>query len=268
MSISNKIKGLKEIWHFENHWYLAITKFFFPKEEISIYRYKGLKVLIDHSAGDANGAREILTSDMYRMYLNELKLDGKINVLDLGANNGGFPLLLESEGFELNKIVCVELNPNTFSRLRFNLEANFDANVKAINCAVCGTSRELEINLGSGGASDNIYQTQNLANSKTYKVKGKTFNQIYDENFGNESVDICKMDIEGAEFELFDNENSSKIKNCKYLLIEIHHEKDRRREPVLKKLSELNFKEISGEDKKEEKHYVHFFANMNSDALV
>ena len=263
MSISNKLRGLKEIWKFENHWYLALTRLLFPKESINIYRYKGLRILIDHSAGDANGAREILTSEMYRMYLGGLNFPGKINVLDLGANNGGFPLLLKTEGFKLNKVVCVELNPNTFSRLKFNLEANFESKITALNCAVCGASRELSISLGSGSAADNIYQSQNSINTKTYKIEGKTFNEIFAENFGSESVAICKMDVEGAEFEIFENDNCSRIKDCKFLLMEIHHEKDRKRDFVLNKLSELNFKEIKGENKKDDQHYVHLFENQN-----
>jgi FkbM family methyltransferase len=262
MSIANKIEGLKQIKRFDNAFYLIFSRIFFPQESINIYKYKGFQILIDHSAGDANGAREILTTEMYRTYLSDLEVKDKLNVLDLGANNGGFPLLLKSEGFEINKVVCVELNPNTFSRLKFNLETNLEADISALNLAVCGTSREIELSLGSGGASDNIYQSQSLPDAKKYKVKGKTFNEIYSDNFGNETVDICKMDVEGAEFEIFENENCDKIGNCKYLLIEIHHEKHQRRETVLNKLKKLNFEEINGENKVEERHYVHLLINQ------
>jgi hypothetical protein len=58
-----------------------------------------MQFLTDHDAGDANGAREVITSGMYRDLLSELDLDGRINVLDLGGNNGGFPLLLKAERF-------------------------------------------------------------------------------------------------------------------------------------------------------------------------
>lgn len=263
MWVTNKIRGLKEIWQFENRWYLALTRTLFSKESVSIYRYKGLEILIDHSAGDANGAREVLTSEMYRQFLPQIGKERKINVLDLGANNGGFPLLLKSEGFFIKKVVSVELNPNTFSRLNFNLERNFREEAIPLNCAVCGTRRPITINLGSGGASDNIYLETNAVASKSYKIEGLTFDDIYAENFGSEKVDICKIDIEGAEFEVLRDGNCKNLKNCQYLLMEIHHEKERNRAEVLEMLKTIGFREIDGESKIDEKHYVHFFINEN-----
>ena len=56
-----------------------------------------------------------------------MTLDAPANVLDLGANNGGFPLLLHTSGIELKKVVSVEFNPRTFARLNFNLTRIFPA---------------------------------------------------------------------------------------------------------------------------------------------
>jgi FkbM family methyltransferase len=258
MNIKNKFRGLKEIWQFDNHWYLALTRILFPGEKIQFYRYKGLEILIDHSAGDANGAREVLTSDMYRRYLKEI--DGKKNltVLDLGANNGGFPLLLKSEGFEIERLVCVELNPKTSARLRFNLDKNFDNIFTVLNCAVTGEKRRLQINLGTGGAGDNIYRNKG---ADAYSIQGLDFDEIYQSAIGEKITDICKMDVEGAEFEIFSNTKYDCIKKCRFLLMEIHHEKATPRNFVLEKLKQMNFSEIGGDSKNDEMHYVHFFKN-------
>lgn len=258
MNLKNKIRGINEIWQFDNRWHLALTRLFFPKETTQFYRFKGLEILIDHSAGDANGAREVLTSDMYRKYLTPIKNKSKITVLDLGSNNGGFPLLLKAENFDLEKIVCVELNPRTFSRLRFNMERNFEGKFTALNCAVTGNNREINLNLGSGGAGDNIY-TGGGANN--YRIQGFDFDEIYRSTLGEKITDICKMDIEGAEFEIFGGSDFTKLKKCKYLLIEIHHGKDRPRKTVLNKLSEIGFAEFDGAEKNDDAHYVHFFMN-------
>lgn len=263
MSISNKIRGLKEIWGFDNHWYLVLTRFLFPNETVNIYRYNGLEILIDHSAGDANGAREVLTSDMYRQYLPLMRLPAAANVFDLGANNGGFPLLLKSQGIQIKKNVSVELNPNTFSRLKFNLERNFDDEAIALNAGVCGTSREIEIKLGTGSVADSIYQDSSENKSQSFIIQGKTFDAIYEEYFGRENVDVCKIDIEGAEFEMFADGTCEKLRNCQYLIMEIHHEKNRRRELIQEKLKELGFEEFNAEEKLDETNYVHFFENKN-----
>lgn len=258
MSYKNKIQGLKEIWQFDNRWHLALTRLFFPDETTQFYRYKGLEILIDHRAGDANGAREVLTSDMYRKYLKYLKNKKNITVLDLGANNGGFPLLLKSENFDLEKIVCVELNPQTFLRLRFNLERNFENNFIALNCAVSGEKREINISLGNGGAGDSIYADNG---SNSYEIKGVDFDEIYRSTIGDKITDICKIDVEGAEFEIFEGENYHEIQKCRYLIMEIHHESERSREFVQRRLNEMGFVEIDGDKKTENTHYVHFFVN-------
>lgn len=262
MSLSNKIRGIREIWFFDNHWYLALTRFLFPDENVNIYRYKGLEVLIDHAAGDANGAREVLTSEMYRQFLPQMDLSGEINVFDLGANNGGFPLLLKTEGLKIKKSVSVELNPNTFSRLRFNLERNLQDRAVALNNAVCGARQTFSVRLGTGGASDSIYQNTIGDNAQSFAIEGKTFDEIYLENFGDETIDVCKMDIEGAEFEIFAAGTCEKMRDCRYFIIEIHHEKDRRRERILEKLGELGFVELNAEGKSGDDYYVHFFVNQ------
>lgn len=84
MSLQTKINGLKEVWQFDNKIWLTVTKTFFPRETLQIYRYKGLEILVDHAAGDANGAREVLTSQMYRRFLPQIKRGGAFTVLDLG----------------------------------------------------------------------------------------------------------------------------------------------------------------------------------------
>lgn len=219
--------------------------------------------MIDHAAGDANGAREVLTSPMYRQFLSQMRLPAKIKVLDLGSNNGGFPLLLASENFEIEKLVCVELNPDTFSRLQFNIQRNFTGEHKELNAAVCGRNCQIEVLLGTGSTSDNIYNNEKK-NGKLIKTKGLSFDEIFRQNFGKEIVDICKMDVEGAEFEVFAKENHQSISKCRNLLIEIHHEKERPRRKILEKLEKLGFIEKNGENKNEpDLHYVHFFENKN-----
>lgn len=233
MSVQTKIRGLREVWQFDNRWWLVLTKTFFAKEKLHIYRYKGLEVLIDHAAGDANGAREVLTSQMYRRFLPQIKCEGGLNILDLGANNGGFPLLFKAEGFSLKKVVSVELNPKTFSRLRFNLERNLDCEAVLINGAVCGEEKILEISLGEGSVSDSIYENVNAGGAKTYKLSGHTLDAICDAHFQNETIDVCKMDVEGAEFEVFQQGAYKSLERCKYLIMEIHERDGRTKEEIL-----------------------------------
>jgi len=245
MSIKSKIDGIRLIWRFDNRWQLMAWRLVFPHEPINIYRLGDVQFLSDCSAGDANGAREVIATSMYRKFVPTMKLTSPLKVFDVGANNGGFPLLLKALGYALEKTVCVEMNPNTFSRLRFNIESNLRDNCVLYNAAVCGVARELELNLGTGGTSDTIYQKgQPQEASRTYKIRGMTFDDIYASAFGDDIVDVCKIDIEGAEYEVFASLNHKAIARCRYMIIEIHDGEGREPEQVVRKLQASGFVEL------------------------
>jgi hypothetical protein len=101
-------------------------------------------------------------------------------------------------------------------------------------------------------------------NGKTYRLQGLTFDEIYRQTFAAQIVDLCKIDVEGAEFEILGGREYQNLKYCRYLLMEIHHNKNHNRNTVLQKLDALGFEEIKGEDKqRDDYHYVHFFINRN-----
>lgn len=241
MSFQNKFRGFREIWQFDNRLWLIFTKIFFPGEKLQFYQYKGMDILIDHAAGDANGAREILTSPMYRRFLPQMKFDGAINVLDLGANNGGFPLLLQSAGIRLNKVVSIELNPKTYLRLRFNLERNLACSVVALNAALCGEPCVLKVSLGAGSVADSIYENAPNNTGEITEVEGLTLDDIYRTHFPDQTIDICKMDVEGAEFDVFKCAAHQSLSHCRYLIMEIHERGERRAAEILPAIESLGF---------------------------
>lgn len=259
MSFENKIRGLKEVWQFDNRLWLILTKMFFPREKLHIYRFNGMDILIDHSAGDANGAREILTSPMYRRFLPQMKFDDAINVLDLGANNGGFPLLLQAAGISLKKVVSVELNPKTFMRLRFNLERNLPCEVVALNAALCGEAGFLKVALGAGSVADSIYENAESEDAPIYEVEGLTFDEIWRRHFTDETVDLCKIDVEGAEFDVLLKSAHQSLRNCRYLIMEIHERDGRRAEEILPAIEHLGL--VRQPTALDADQAVHFFIN-------
>jgi FkbM family methyltransferase len=259
MILGNKIRGLKEVWAFDNRLWLAFTKLFFPKENLQVYRYDGIEILTDRDGGDANGAREILTSPMYRRFLPCLKLGGPANVLDLGANNGGFPLLLLASGIELKKVVSVEFNPQTFVRLHFNLTRNLACEVEPVNAALCGHERTINVSLGKGSVSDSIYRENRDSEGRSYAISGRTLDDFCETYFPKDTVDICKIDVEGAEFEVFLGPHHASISRCRYVIMEIHEEVDRRAEDIIAVLEKLGLERQPTEPTADQS--VHFFVN-------
>ena len=262
MGLRNKIKGLMEISAFDNRAWLTFTKFLFPGENLLVYRYKGFDILTDRTGGDANGARELMTSPIYRRFFSKMKFDGAANVLDLGANNGGFPLLLAASGIELKKVVSVELNPHTFSRLHFNLTRNLDCDLVPVNAALCGEEKTFEMKFGTGSVSDSIYLESGNEGTKIYKIPGMTFDSIYEAYFENQVIDICKVDVEGAEFEVFLEPSHQKVTQCRYLIMEIHERGERRASEILPTIEKLGF--IRQETEANSDPTVHFFINSKT----
>lgn len=259
MSLATKLRGLREVWAFDNRLWLFVTKTLFRREHLHIYRYKGMDILVDHAGGDANGAREVLTSPMYSRFIPTMELDGPQNVLDIGASNGGFPLLLASKGVRLKRLVSVELNPRTFTRLHFNLNRNLDCEIKALNAAVCGERRTINVSLGNGGVSDSIYRGAENGEERPYDIDGVTFDDLYEKYFDGETVDVCKIDIEGAEFEIFATPGHRHLAKCRYLIIEIHEGDGRTTAQILPQIEALGF--VRQETEPDADPNVHFFIN-------
>ncbi len=143
--------------------------------------------------------------------------------------------------------------------MRFNVERNLECEFALLNVAVGGERRVIEASFGTEGTADNIYRAAD--GRPTRRIDCLTFDEIYRTAFADETVDVCKMDVEGAEFEILQSANCENLRKCRYLLIEIHHEPERARGPALEKLKGLGFREIGGEGKNDERHHVHFLLN-------
>lgn len=261
MSLATKLRGLREVWAFDNRAWLFVTKTLFRRQTLHVYRYKGLDILVDHAGGDANGAREVLTSPMYSRFFAKMQLNGPLNILDLGASNGGFPLLLAASDYDFRRVVSVEFNPRTFTRLHFNLTRNLNGEVIPLNAALCGESRKLTVALGPGGVSDSIYAASEGRDVREYQIDGFSFDELFEKYFANEVVDICKIDVEGAEFEVFEGAAFKHLADCRYLIMEIHERNGRRADEIIPTVESAGFeRQPNGVDADQS---VHFFINKN-----
>jgi FkbM family methyltransferase len=259
-AVRNKFVGLRALWYFDNWFELWIDRVFLRSKEQVIYRIGQIEILVNHAAGDAIAVREVLTSAMYRRFFPHLKLGTPANVLDLGANCGSFPILLKLEGVPINRVVSVECNPNTFLRLTSNLKRNLEKDTLAVSAAVCGEARTLELYFGQGSATENIYSDMPQPGRERSRVQGITLDMLYDAYFKGQIVDICKMDIEGAEFEVFQAPHHRALERCRYLIMEIHAPAgSQERESLIQRIKSLGFDEIRVSGRQD---YVSCFHNL------
>jgi FkbM family methyltransferase len=244
MSLGSKLGALRQIWQFDNRWQLLLARLLFRRDPIAIYRLGGLQFAVDHAAGDSSGAPDVLTSPMYVDHLAHLRAAQPAAVLDIGANAGGFPLFLAHHGIALRRVVSVELNPRTCIRLRFNLERNLRCPVTVINAGLCGASRPLELRLGEGSVADSLYAASFNATGATTTVEGLTFDDLHARAFGDDLVDVCKIDVEFAEYEVLASPGHDRLRRCRLLVVEIHEDAAHARRQVADAIVALGFEAL------------------------
>lgn len=235
MSVRSKLRGLREVLTFDNKLQLLVNLLFFRNTSLTVYRRGDLEFIVDAGSGDVNGIRRVLTSGMYKDFLQSPKCkvlwDSADSVLDLGANAGGFSLLLAELGISIKTLVCVEMNPHTFRRLEFNVTHNLNCDVTCLNAAVCGQKQTLSLTLGRGSTGDSIYagsDSDNGGSTSRVLVQGLSLDDICEQSFihGRGRIDLCKIDVEGAEYEIFSNPGHQWLERCHFLIMEIHNLKD------------------------------------------
>ena len=256
--ISNALSGLRAITQFDGVLFTLCQRILGRQLGWTIYSKGRLKFLVDHLAGDQSGTRDCIAGPMYRELFKEMQLPRQLRLLDLGANGGGFPLLCRDLGFEFSALTCVEVNPFTHSRLSLNIRQNIGLRPNLLNVAIGGHSRELALSFPSGGTGFSIYGAAEGTASEDAIIEVLTFDEIMCRGFGDGSVDLCKMDVEGAEYEVLLGDSSASLRHVHYLVIEIHAAEPTQQDSLLKKLTTQGFERIKTSSSCDD---VHLFVN-------
>ena len=238
---------LRALW--ENRFFDNTSQLFFDRllgraTGLTVYRKGEFRILIDHRGEDQYGTRVCLLDGVYAALLDHAPLPAAPSVLDLGANGGGFPLLLALRGRVPGRLCAVEMNPNTFERLSFNVRANGIPGAVLLNVAVAGATGEVTRAWGLGSVAESTAVSRGEAPPAphTRSVPLLTFDQIVERGgFGEGEIDLVKLDVEGAEYDVILGDQAGALARCRRLLIEFH---DDTRTPVAKeRLAGLGFRE-------------------------
>ena len=138
-------------------------------------------------------------------------LDADSTIIDLGLNHGGF----SQELFSLCgcKILGVEANPALFNKI-----STISA-FKAFNLAISDT--EAGIDIFANKSTDFSIMFKDEDSSEKITVPSITLEKFLEQN-DIEYVELLKIDIEGAEFPLFDSTTDKTLKNVEQITIEFH----------------------------------------------
>ena len=199
-------------------------------------KYDGFLFLIRAREDDINN---FLPSNelTIKKIISELNEDD--NFVDVGANIGKY-VILASNQIKKGRIIALEPNPETFSILKENCQAN-NLEIECIDIAASDTDGTSRLYVGKWGSR--AYSMERL-NSKFIDIKTKTIDSLISE-LGLKKIDWMLIDVEGAESKVLDGIKNG-LRIIKNIIIEIHS--DENYTQVTKILKENNFKVTNIED--------------------
>jgi FkbM family methyltransferase len=261
--IIEKIKRSLFLFKFDNWFQLLVNRLLWPGNGPLVYKLGRMEVFIDHSSGDQDGTRSCLVPALYAPCIKALAgLPSSLNVLDLGANGGGFLLYLSHLGYGIRKAVAVELNPHTWSRMNLNIFRNFPESIDRmilLNGAAGNRNGVIKVSLGRGSVGDSI--NNNETDGYQYQIKQFSLASLID-RFEGAEIDLCKIDIEGAEYELLENIGSENLRTCRNIIIEIHEVPDESAGRLKELIFSHGFAEVAPQGKMIENN-VYVFSRLD-----
>jgi len=175
-------------------------------------------------------AREVYFTGMYEpqatILLRQLLAPGDVFV-DVGANWGYFSLLAADAVGDKGRVIAIEADPRMYRTLFCNVALNKFPALTPVHVAAAAEPGTLTM-LGFSEENDNwgISRIVDGATNggKTFEVPAKPIDAILDEQ-GVQSVDLLKMDIEGAEgFALAGMKKGFASGRYRRIVLELHPE--------------------------------------------
>lgn len=206
-SVSKATNVLQRIQAFTD-WYklvFPINRFFNGPMTMHM-RFRGIPVYIrNRFATDYLVAMDLFWENQY--HLDTLTLPITPRVIDLGANIGMFSLAVKQYNPTAN-ITAYEPHPDTFKILQKN--APF-ATLK--QKAASGTGGIVQFQRDGGATGLHIIEKEGIA------VESETLDQILSKE---SKVDLLKIDIEGAEYDLLEKCSPEALQKVQRIFIEVH----------------------------------------------
>lgn len=174
------------------------------------FEYRGKKFYFEKTATAEQLVNEIF-NDNYKVFEREVEIgDGDV-ILDLGANEGMFSILM-AKLFPTARIIAYEPVQRTFFQMIRNIGLNGVINIEVVNEGVGKGDGWMNVsNVHSGGSS--CVDTLNPQTCHRVQAILTSIDGIF-EKFGLDRVKLLKIDIEGSEHEaLYDCKNLSRVDN-------------------------------------------------------
>lgn len=167
--------------------------------------------------------------------LSKLKIHNPL-VVDIGSNVG-YSILYFAKNLSGAKFIAVEPDPENFRQLKKNMQANNLNAVQLIQGAWYTKNCRLSISTDYRGGTNASYY---VAEKEDGPIQGYTLPELLNGN--TSGIDLLKIDIEGTESLLLEDENKARdiLKTVRVVAVEIHDDKANRTQ-IMKNLRVLGF---------------------------
>lgn len=193
---------------------ISFFRGYFNKVDNIICFYNGLRLKTENQ-DDISSISAIFVKSEYGETIGS-KTSG-LTVVDIGANKGYFTM--KAANNPLNKVYAFEPIASTFKALEANISQNQATNVKAFNVGVASKNEVREFNFST---DKSIISSMVFTQAgQTEKIPCITLADVFTQN-QLKTIDLLKMDCEGAEFEILYNTTPEVLSKIKVLRMEYH----------------------------------------------
>ena len=206
-----------------------------------------IRSFLDDPSNDHNLDYKVIdetwNENVYRIHEYQFK-DNAV-FLDIGANIGSVSLYVDNfnkvrDEDNKIKVYSVEPEPNNLLLLKENIKNNPTENITVINNAIWHEQKTVLITNKGGNSS--IIDERNDESVEVLAITIQDFIDLY----GIDEIDVVKIDIEGAEFDLMINTPPETLAKIKYITLEFDKSFDGRFGIMVEKLSKQFGLEILG----------------------
>lgn len=204
-----------------------------PGDKVIEFRFKHesreLKALVRKEASDAAVFYQVFGMGEYQNMVDLIKSFPGVtikSVVDAGANVG-FTSIFLLANFPEASLVAIEPDDQNYQMLEQNLKLNVYNQHVLLKKALWKNADSVTIQNSFRDHREWSRQVVDTPEPSVNKLEGIPLRDLFTVA-GTQQIDILKIDIEGAEKEVFSNMQDSieVLKNVKFLVIELHDEVD------------------------------------------
>ncbi len=224
-TIRNKFSGLAGTLAFSNRWIIVLQRLFRPSDPLVAYCWrKRWWLLCDARLQDTQAAKEVLANGCYRPWIQRSIREGSLSYVNVGANVGAFDLAVAAEAARVPHGLSVELNPRTFVRLKFNIEANGLHQIRLLNAGVSRSSGSFQFQQSECSLGDSLFAAAGPARCGVTVPLMTLDEALSAGGLGDAEFDLLKLDCEGSEYGIVAGAASGCLRRFRNIVVELHPE--------------------------------------------